>query len=185
VYLLGSGIAEELAKTLNDALGQNRPAPRPGAPPASAPTDSLGTAIEGQVRIIGDKPTNSLLVMSSGRDFLAIKEVIRQLDVPRRQVYIEAMILDVSISNIHHRYGDAAACRTNGSLLIGGVQMPDLQTMDRKLAATGLIGGLIGKDLEVSKSLFGKSIRRTRCCSTRSPEAEHEHHLDADHHRRG
>jgi general secretion pathway protein D len=160
VYRLGSGIAEELAKTLNDALGQNRPTPKPGAP-ASAPTDSIGTAIEGQVRIIGDKPTNSLLVMSSGRDFLAIKEVIRQLDVPRRQVYIEAMILDVSI-NSNHTLGTAmhgGMPGTNGSLFIGGVQMPDLQTMDlTRLAATGLIGGLIGKELEGSRSLFGKSI---------------------------
>ena len=31
--------------------------------------------------------------MSSSRDFLALREVIEQLDEPRRQVYIETMIL--------------------------------------------------------------------------------------------
>jgi len=44
--------------------------------------------------VISDQPTNKLIVMSSGRDFLAIRDVIRELDVPRRQVYIEATIFD-------------------------------------------------------------------------------------------
>src|SRR5262249_55883496 len=118
VYALENALAEELATTLNNAMGQAsaaRPgqpgqAGRPGqpgvpgqvVPPIAPPTptpglDNLGASLEGQVRVIGDKPTNSLIVMSSGRDFIAIKDVVRRLDQPRKQVFIEAVILEVQI----------------------------------------------------------------------------------------
>ena len=45
--------------------------------------------------MIADPKTNKLIVAASGRDFLAIKDVIKQLDEPRRQVFIETVILDV------------------------------------------------------------------------------------------
>jgi general secretion pathway protein D len=48
--------------------------------------------------VIGDKPTNSLIIMSSGRDYVAIKNVIRDLDKPRRQIFIEALILEVQLN---------------------------------------------------------------------------------------
>ena len=75
----------------------------PGAVPPPNPNpaaglDDLGASLEGQVRVIGDKPTNSLIVMSSGRDFIAIKDVMRRLDQPRRQMFIEALILEVQLS---------------------------------------------------------------------------------------
>jgi len=164
VYQLGSAVSDELAKTLNEAIqaqtGQG------GGGSTDHKTGGGGgdlTQIEGPVRIISDKPTNKLIVMSSGRDFLAIREVIRELDVPRRQVYIEAMILEVQASNglqlgtsSHGGYsvGD------NGSLLVGGVQTPDLRStnLSSMVSSNGLIGGLIGKTLEGSKDLFGTSI---------------------------
>ncbi|HSD89518.1 MAG TPA: type II secretion system secretin GspD [Kofleriaceae bacterium] len=161
VYQLGSAVAEELAKTLNEAIqaqtgqGATKTAPGTGG-------GDLGQ-LEGPVRVISDKPTNKLLVMASGRDFLAIREVIRELDVPRRQVYIEAMILEVQLSNgtqlgtsSHGGYsvGD------NGSLLVGGVQTPELRSTNVSSIASssGLIGGIIGKTLEGSKDLFGMDI---------------------------
>jgi general secretion pathway protein D len=121
VYPLGSAIAEELAKTLTTAIGDGKtqrasgttataptatPGPKTPAPaltptpaPVSPALDSLGSALEGQVRVIADPPTNALIVMASGRDYLAIKDVIRQLDLPRRQVFIEAMIFEVDLDD--------------------------------------------------------------------------------------
>src|SRR5262249_15403259 len=118
VYQLENALAEELATVLNNAMqGQQKPGTTPGKPgqpaagapsvPAGSPAqpapvpggpDSLGAALEGQVRIIGDKATNALIVVSTGRDFLAIKDIIRRLDQPRRQVFIEALILEVELS---------------------------------------------------------------------------------------
>jgi general secretion pathway protein D len=172
VYPLGSAIAEELAKTLTAAIGDGRAAkptgaPGPTAPAAASPAppsalDSLGTAIEGQVRVIADPPTNALIVMSSGRDFFAIKDVIRQLDLPRRQVYIEAMILEVATSNnLDVGTSAHAGSEQSGALLLGGVETSDVNSIaiaNSLGGATGLLGGLIGQALDHSQSLLGKSI---------------------------
>jgi general secretion pathway protein D len=153
VYQLGSAVADELAKTLNDAIQSS----------GANAKDSKLAAVEGPVRVISDKSTNKLIVMASGRDFLAVRDVIRQLDVPRRQVYIEAMILEVQLGDGLDigTSSHGALPGTNGSLLLGGVQAPDLRStrLDTLLSATGLIGGIIGKPLPVtSQALLGKTV---------------------------
>jgi general secretion pathway protein D len=180
VYPLENALAEELATTLNSAMGQSQARPgagggaagRPGAPggPGVAPPppppsggDNLGAALEGQVRVIGDKPTNSLIVMSSGRDFIAIKDVVRRLDQPRRQVFIEALILEVQLAKeldlgTSSHGGQAAG---SNALVIGGVQTPNLRSISAATSlasATGLIGGLIGAPLTNSQTFLGTSI---------------------------
>ncbi len=174
VYTLANALAEELAQTLNNALGQASPQQRtPGQPgrggnnpaapaPPPAPSPLEGTALEGQVRIIGDKATNSLIVMSSGRDFIAIKKVIKDLDQKRRQIFIEAMILEVQLAkdlNIGtSSHGGYPTDR--GDLIIGGVQTPNLKSLDLTslISANGLIGGIIGAPLTNSQTFLGTSI---------------------------
>jgi general secretion pathway protein D len=174
VHPLENALAEELATTLNAAMGQG-PQPgrggaggaqggrQPNAPAAApGPIGDLGTSLEGQVRVIGDKPTNSLIVMSSGRDYVAIKDVIKRLDQPRRQIFIEALILEVNLSKDlsigSSSHGGVPF--NNGDLVLGGVQTPALRSLDIKTlaAATGLIGGLIGAPLANSQTLLGTSI---------------------------
>jgi len=168
VYRLGSSIAEDLAKTLESAIGQkstpSKPTP-PGAPAPATEPDAVGTALEGNVRVIADKPTNSLIVMSSGRDYLALKEVIRQLDVPKRQVYIETVIMEVGAGSSLDFGASSHAGIPGTNMILGGVQLPPLSSLtmgrstDGSLSLpTGLVGALIGKELKNSVSLFGKSI---------------------------
>ena len=52
---------------------------------------------EGEVRITFDRPTNSLIVVSSLKDYQSLRRVIERLDSPRKQVFIEAMILEVTL----------------------------------------------------------------------------------------
>jgi len=174
VHPLENALAEELATTLNGAMGQGnqqqggarggaaRPAGNTATPTPPPVAGDLGTSLEGTVRVIGDKPTNSLIVMSSGRDYIAIKDVIRRLDQPRRQVFIEALILEVQLSkDLNLGTSSHGGLPVNGSdLLIGGVQTPSLRSLDPKslAALTGLVGGLIGAPLESSQSFFGTSI---------------------------
>ncbi len=166
VYQLGSAIAVDLAKTLNEAIqgGSGRSAGAPGPPAADrSPTpDTLGSSISGPARVISDAPTNKLIVISSGRDFLAIRDVIRELDVPRRQVYIEAMILEVQVGS-----GLELAASVHGLLpgksrvLVGGLQTDeDLKSVTPRslAAATGLVGGLLGPLLSSTEGWFGQSI---------------------------
>jgi general secretion pathway protein D len=178
VYRLGSSIAEELAKTLESLIsGQQRTATaKPGAPTPAAPVTQphtptnpaapgaagISSALEGQVRIIADKPTNSLIVMSSGRDYFALKEVIRQLDMPKRQVYIETVILEVQAGSSLDLGTSSHGGIPGTGMMVGGVQLPPLSSLGLAGGASalpaGFVGALIGKELPGSRTMFGKSI---------------------------
>src|SRR5262249_24204891 len=114
VYALENHSAEEVAATLQ-ALAQgttSRPrtgGPTPptpsGAPPGAlprgaAPRTATATAADlfaGEVRISADKSTNSLVIIASQSDYRNLVKVIEKLDIPRRQVFVEAVIMEVSI----------------------------------------------------------------------------------------
>jgi general secretion pathway protein D len=173
VYPLENATAEELAQTLNNALqgqasqqqnrrgqpGQNVPqAPRP----APVPGD-IGAAFEGQVRVTHDAPTNSLVIVASGRDFVALSQVIRDLDISRRQVFIEAVILEVNLKSgldVGSSFHGGVPVDGNEGAVVGGLQSSSLKSLNvaSLASAAGLIGGLIGPELEGSKELLGTSI---------------------------
>lgn len=173
VYRLENAQAEELAGTLNGALsgaGANNQNPRrAGGVPARGQVDNVvgpggGAAFEGQVRITHDAPTNSLVVLASARDFQALREVVADLDTPRRQVFIEAVILELNIGNGldlgSSFHGGLPLNGGNDGVLLGGVQGSDLKSVDPTslASATGLIGGLIGPLLPQSDQLIGATI---------------------------
>jgi general secretion pathway protein D len=174
VYPLENALAEELAATLTNVLsGQAQPqrggqAGQPGAPqrPAPAPAPGagdLGSSLEGTVRVIGDKPTNSLIVMSSGRDFIAVRDVVRRLDQPRRQIFIEALILEVQLANnldLGSSSHGGLPVLDGDAIVLGGVQSSTLKSVNPASLATltGLIGGLVGSPLANSQTFLGTSI---------------------------
>ena len=90
--------AEELSSTLA-SLSQGRPAAantnRRGN---AAQAQSAGPAalFEGEVKITADPATNSLVITASKSDFTSVQRVIDSLDVPRFQVFVEAVIMEVS-----------------------------------------------------------------------------------------
>ncbi len=173
VYQLGSAIAEEVAKTLNEAITRTGASASPGSAPGGAPTATSMTAasasnaagnlaLEGQAKIIADAASNKLIVSSTGRDFVAIRDVIRELDQPRRQVYIEAMILEVDVTKdleLGTAMHGALPTPDGKSLLLGGLQSSQLSTLNlgTLTSATGLIGGLLGSQLANSSSFLGTS----------------------------
>lgn len=74
-------------------------------PPSNGRTATSGVSgsapeFASEVTITADPATNSLLISASPQDFATLKRVIEQLDVRRRQVYVEAMILEVSVDRI-------------------------------------------------------------------------------------
>jgi len=168
VYPLSGAVAKELAATLTSAIGDTqsrtqRPPGAPGAPPPS-PVDTLGAALTGNVRVIADEATNALIVTSSGRDYLAIRDVIRQLDQPRRQVFIEAVVLEVSLEDGLDvgTAGHGGYSFANGTTVVSGFEpfTPDkgLNSLSAQTLAgsTGLLTGLVGQAL--GSSALGASI---------------------------
>jgi len=107
--------AEELAQTLSNlAQGQAKRSgtSAPGAlpipanlgmqqqrPPSQTAQQGEPTAelFAGDVKLTADKTQNALLVQAGGADFLAIQRLIARLDRPRRQVFVEAVILEVNL----------------------------------------------------------------------------------------
>jgi general secretion pathway protein D len=173
VYPLENALAEELAATLTNVLSGQAPpqrgqpgqaGPQPPRPaPAPAPAGDLGSSLEGTVRVIGDKPTNSLIIMSSGRDYIAVRDVVRRLDQPRRQIFIEALILEVQISkrlDLGTSSHGGLPVAGGDAIVLGGVQSSSLKSINPASLAslTGLVGGLIGSPLANSQTFLGTSI---------------------------
>ncbi|MBI3596591.1 MAG: hypothetical protein HY203_05500, partial [Nitrospirae bacterium] len=90
VYYLENANAEEAAKLLTSLATRTAAPPIAGRPAGRAPGE-----FEGTVQIIPDKATNALLITASPKDYEMLKEVIKKIDVRRRQVYVEAVIMEV------------------------------------------------------------------------------------------
>jgi general secretion pathway protein D len=95
VLALQHADAVELAKTLNEIVA-GAASTSTGAQPGKAGNTALAI-FEAGVRVSSDKATNSIVVTSSLRDFANLRTVIDKLDQPRRQVFIEAVIMDLNI----------------------------------------------------------------------------------------
>jgi general secretion pathway protein D len=67
---------------------------------AGTPTSAVSVITEEGVRITSDSATNSVVIVSTRREFETLRRVIEELDVRRKQVFVEAAILEVSLSNI-------------------------------------------------------------------------------------
>ncbi len=97
VYYLENADAETLAKTLNEILTGIKAQTTKGRP-ATAPAVAQNTPLANEpVTITADKPTNALIINSNPEDYEVIRGIIKQLDIKRKQVYVEALILELSM----------------------------------------------------------------------------------------
>jgi len=90
VYYLQHANAEDLTKVLMALPEQtDQPQQAPGEK-GKAPT------ISKDVQIVADQATNSLVITANKVDYAALLDVIKKLDIPRRMVYLEALIMEVN-----------------------------------------------------------------------------------------
>ncbi|MDP3696337.1 MAG: secretin N-terminal domain-containing protein, partial [Desulfocapsaceae bacterium] len=86
VVYLQHATAKELATVLTALPGQQSSDP---AKKGEAPT------ISKDVKIMPDIETNSLIITASRTEFKELDNVIKKMDIPRRMVYLEALIMEV------------------------------------------------------------------------------------------
>lgn len=86
VVYLQHATAKELATVLTALPGQQSTDP---AKKGEAPV------ISKDVNIMADTETNSLIITASRSEFKELENVIQKLDIPRRMVYLEALIMEV------------------------------------------------------------------------------------------
>ncbi len=96
VHYLQHSDAEEISKTLTTLIGGTTKRNQPGKPAGQASPDAV---FEGNIVVTAYKPTNSLVVTSSMHDFARLKTVIDRLDSERRQVFIEAVVVNLDVSS--------------------------------------------------------------------------------------
>ncbi|HYR02048.1 MAG TPA: secretin N-terminal domain-containing protein, partial [Syntrophobacteria bacterium] len=53
-------------------------------------------AISTEVKIAADKATNSLVITAKPEEYAVLEAIIKQLDTPRKQVFVEALFVEVS-----------------------------------------------------------------------------------------
>jgi general secretion pathway protein D len=85
VYYLQNANAEDLAGVLTALPSKKEKGPIKGKAPV----------ISKEVQIVADKATNSLVITANKDDYLILEDVIKKLDIARRMVYIEALIMEV------------------------------------------------------------------------------------------
>jgi general secretion pathway protein D len=137
IYYAENAKAKDLAATLNAIYGARETVPTatpsqqttpraPGQPPAPPPAPAAGPGgpiggslggvggegvVEGQVRFIADETTNAVIVTTFPRNWAEIETTIRQLDRMPRQVLIEVLVAEITLSD-DFRFGIDWALRT-------------------------------------------------------------------------
>ncbi|HEY7957175.1 MAG TPA: type II secretion system secretin GspD [Polyangia bacterium] len=136
---------------------------RPGAPRSTpGQPGQPGGLFEGEVRIASDKPTNSLVVLASGRDYITVRDLIRKLDIPRRQVFVEAAILEITVDKTRNlgvawHGGTTLGSGNSQSLLFGGSE-PNSTVNSLAFspaALSGLAAGLRGPPIPGADTILG------------------------------
>jgi general secretion pathway protein D len=98
VVMLQHADAIEMAKTLSEVISGAAAAGGNAAPGGKGGVGAAPLEIfESKIKVSADKATNSIIVTSSLRDFANLRTVIDRLDMARRQVFIEAVIMDLTV----------------------------------------------------------------------------------------
>ena len=70
--------------------------PAPGTPGAEESSGSATALLDDGVRITADENTNSLVIVASPEAYEIIKQVIGKLDIRRKQVFVEVVIMELA-----------------------------------------------------------------------------------------
>jgi general secretion pathway protein D len=98
VYKLKHANATDLAAVLTNLVARSQTVAQtaPGARPPIRPL----TEFEAPVQVFADKPTNSIIVSATKTAYSRLQSVIRDLDTRRKQVFVEAVILEVQVDRL-------------------------------------------------------------------------------------
>ncbi len=169
VHYVQHGAASDIAAALTALVGGTA-APRPGsggsgargaAQRAAARPVSSGSLFEGSIAVTAYEPSNALIITSSLHDYTALKRVIERLDAPRKQVFIEAVVMELGIERTSDLgfafHGGAGDFPTDGSLSLFGFNAPSSIDITQN-NLTGLALGVRGPTIENSQQLVGFSV---------------------------
>ena len=152
VYFLENADAEDLAKVLEGMLKGTQAHVIKGAAGHAAPVTPFEAP--GGITITPDKATNALVIVASPADYQNIARIVKQLDRRRKQVYVEAMIVEASMDKLRDLGAQwrATATKDGKPIVIGGfgtINQTAFQTILQGLegASVGGLGNFINVPL--------------------------------------
>lgn len=178
VLSLQYAACKDLSQTLNQILGTGgggfagaqgaRPAAggqgaRQGSATPGAAGSGLDEVFEGKIRVTCDESTNSIVTTSSLRDYAQLRTVIDKLDRPRRQVFIEAVIMDVNVDRstdlgLSYHGGAPINFGSGEQGVFYGGNNPSQSILGVPANLEALALGLRGPEISGSQNLFGTGI---------------------------
>ncbi|MCI5120479.1 MAG: type II secretion system protein GspD, partial [Candidatus Electrothrix sp. AUS4] len=161
VYYLQHANAEELVKVLTSLpTKQTSTTSRKNTKEEAAKAPPLST----DLKITADPETNSLIITAPKEEYLILEEIIKKLDIPRRMVYLEALIMEVSIDkqfNIGVEWGGEGSFHDETGTLASGFSgsektpyrvMTDVQSPP--MTTSGFALGVLKKGVEIGGVYF-------------------------------
>lgn len=109
-------------------------------------------AFDSGMRIAADENTNALVIIASRDDYAVVESVIKQLDVKRKQVFVEAVIMELTSTdgfNFNLAY-HAPFDPGNGATGVAAAQFgTNSLGFDIASALTGFTFGIFGQNIDV------------------------------------
>ncbi len=96
VYYLQYANAEDLAKVLTDMPAPDKASAAISPEGVPGARGGFSSSQQKDFKISFDKETNSLIVYANPDAYQSILETIKYLDIPRKQVYVKAIIMEVN-----------------------------------------------------------------------------------------
>ena len=154
VYFLENADAADLAKII-DGVIKGTQSQRPAAPGAAPVTPFEAP---GGITVTADKASNALIIVASPSDYYNLSQIVRQLDKRRRQVYVEAMIVEASVEKLRTVgvQWRVSAQSKGAPVAIGGFGTIDNTALQSILTGLqGVSAGGVGNFLNVPVSTVG------------------------------
>ena len=123
--------------------------------PTIEATGAISGDFEGEITILPDPDTNSLIIRTSPRNYPAILALINKLDLSPQQVLIEVLIVDLTIDNSTAAGLELAITNPggpNGKTVAGGIS----STTDKATSLGGSIGSATASFLRGGSYFIGQ-----------------------------
>ncbi len=91
IYYLQNAVAEEIVSVLNEFISGIKTLEQT----EQGVQRTVRLPTETDVKIVADKATNALIISADPEDYEQVREVLEKLDIPRSQVLIEALFMEV------------------------------------------------------------------------------------------
>lgn len=99
VIYLQHANAEEMVKVLMNLPGDEKVGSKNTTAPSGKTSGApAAPAISKEIKIVADKETNALIITGPREEYEVVEDIIKKLDIPRRMVYLEALIMEVKVT---------------------------------------------------------------------------------------